>query len=326
MISVIVPVYNVEKYLDKCVQSILAQTYKDFELILVDDGSPDNCPQMCDQFAKNDSRIRVLHKKNGGLSDARNAGTAIASGEFVTYVDSDDYVADDYLEKLHSLLEKYDADIAVTGVERYYGSKPNCKNEKENEYCYSGVEALEKMLYQDTLDSSACAILLPKVMALNNLFPIGKYHEDEFTTYKYYSEARKVAVTTRKQYFYFQRPGSIMHIFGQSAVDELDASDNLVHFCKNNYPNMEKAAKSKKFSNYCQVLLKNTNINNDNYKEYKRIIHYIDNVKFDILFDNKTRRKNRIAALLLIFGEGILRFVWETIVRVRKQYDFLLII
>ena len=116
MISIVVPVYKVEKYLDKCVQSILAQTYKDFELILVDDGSPDNCPQMCDEYAKKNKKIRVVHKNNGGLSDARNAGTTIASGEFVTYVDSDDYVSKDYLAILNDLRIKHEADISVGGL------------------------------------------------------------------------------------------------------------------------------------------------------------------------------------------------------------------
>lgn len=116
MISVIVPVYNVEKYLDKCVQSILKQTYKDFELILVDDGSPDNSPQMCDEYAQKDKRVKVIHKANGGLSDARNVGTLNASGQYVTYIDSDDYVSNDYLEVLNWLIIKYNADIAVTGI------------------------------------------------------------------------------------------------------------------------------------------------------------------------------------------------------------------
>ena len=100
MISVIVPVYKVEKYLDNCVRSILTQTYSDFELILVDDGSPDNCPKICDDYATNDDRIVVLHKQNSGLSDARNSGLKIAKGSFVTFIDSDDYVANDYLETM----------------------------------------------------------------------------------------------------------------------------------------------------------------------------------------------------------------------------------
>lgn len=103
LVSVIVPIYKVEAYIDKCIRSILKQTYKNYEVILVDDGSPDKCPDICDKYACEYDNIRVLHKKNGGLSDARNAGVSIARGEYVTFVDSDDYIADDYIETLVSM-------------------------------------------------------------------------------------------------------------------------------------------------------------------------------------------------------------------------------
>lgn len=302
MISIVVPVYKVEKYLDKCVQSILAQTYKNFELILVDDGSPDNCPQMCDEYAEKDTRIRVIHKENGGLSDARNSGTSIANGEWVTYIDSDDYVADDYLEVLVTLIEKYNAEIAVVGIDVFYEGETPKTQKKIEEYLYTSDEALEKMLYQDTLDTSACAILLPIDIAKKNPFPYGKYHEDEFVTYKYYTSVNKVAVTTKKLYFYLQRKGSIMHVFGQASLDELDAADNLVDFCKVNYPNIIKAAESKKFSDYCQVYLSISNRSLVDDKIYFRITDYILKTRYRILTDAMARKKNRIAAALLLLG------------------------
>lgn len=309
MISVIVPVYKVENYIDKCIQSILAQTYTDFELILVDDGSPDNCPKICDNYALKDERIRVLHKKNGGLSDARNEGTKIANGEFVTYIDSDDYVSEKYLETLVYLLNKYDADIAVTGINIFdEGGIPKLSSSKRI-YVYSGTEALNKMLYQDTLDTSACAILLPIEIAKRYPFPYKKYHEDEFTTYKYYSNVNKVVVTTEKHYFYLQRKGSIMHVFGQASLDELDAADNLLFYCKTNYPNLVKAAESKKFSDYCQVLLSNDNLKENYLEIYNRITSYLNDKKLQLLFDKNCRKKNRIAAMLLLFGVPVLNFV-----------------
>ena len=247
MISVIVPVYGVEKYLDKCVQSILAQTYRDFEILLVDDGSPDNCPQLCDAYSQKYDCVRALHKSNGGLSDARNFGIKYARENDVTFVDSDDFVAPDYLEVLVRLKEKCQSDIAVTGIYKYSSfDKITEKRDEAQEFCYTGIKALEKMLYQDTLDTSACAMLLPTSIARKYQFPVGKYHEDEFTTYKYYSSVKCVSVTTQKQYFYLQREGSIMHVFGQSSLDELDAADNLVTFCEKNYPQLTAAAKSKK--------------------------------------------------------------------------------
>lgn len=309
MISIIVPVYKVERYLDKCVKSILTQTYKDFELILVDDGSPDNCPQMCDYYAELDNRIKVIHKQNGGLSDARNVGTSIARGEFVTYIDSDDYVSNDYLSELISLQKKNAADIVVTGIEVFdEGEIPKIKK-KYKVYKYTGKQALEKMLYQDTLDTSACALLLPIEIARKFPFPIGKYHEDEFTTYKYYSNVESVIVTTKKQYFYLQRKGSIMHVFGQTSIDELDAADNLVDFCKEKYIDLVPAAESKKFSDYCQVMLFNSNLKKDNNDVYNRISSYLREKRFQILFDKKCRTKNRLASLFLLFGNDMLQFI-----------------
>lgn len=303
MISIIVPVYKVEKYLDNCVRSILTQTYSDFELILVDDGSPDNCPKICDDYATNDDRIVVLHKQNGGLSDARNAGLKIAKGSFVTFIDSDDYVANDYLETMMAMQQKYDVDIVVVGIETFLeGENPRINNNNK-EYVYSGIEALEKMLYQNNLDSSACAMLLPIEIAKKYPFPFRKYHEDEFTTYKYYVSVEKVAVTTKPLYYYLQRKGSIMHTFGQANIDELNAADNYVNFCKEQYPDLVSAAESKKFSDYCQVFLSNRNIDKINHLEYLRICTYIDEVKNKIFKDRKCRIKNRIAALIIIiFG------------------------
>lgn len=309
MISVIVAVYKVEQYLDKCVQSILAQTYKDFELILVDDGSPDNCPKMCDDYKNQDSRVRVLHKKNGGLSDARNAGTAVAKGDYITYIDSDDYVSGDYLKTLISLIKDNNADIAVTGIELFSEGKEPFKGSSSKVYIYSKEEALEKMFYQDTLDTSACAMLLPIGIAKNYPFPLGKYHEDEFNTYKFYSAVNKVAVTTCKQYFYLQRTGSIMHVFGKSSMDELDAADELVFFCKESYPQLVCAAESKKFSDYCQVLLSNNDIKQDYPQEYARITDYLKTKRLQILLDKRCRRKNRMAAFVLLMGVEMLKFV-----------------
>lgn len=310
MISVIVPVYKVEKYLHKCIESILEQSYKDYELILVDDGSPDDCPDICDFYAEQYSNIIVIHKENGGLSDARNAGIKIARGEYITFIDSDDYVDQNYLITLISLLEKYDADISVTGIKTFYENEviPQ-KNGIIREYVYTGMEALEKMLYQKTLDSSACAMLLPTKLARQFLFPYRKYHEDEFTTYKYYASVNKVAVTTRPQYFYFQRRNSIMHTFGQASLDELDAADNLVNVCGEYWPDLIKAAKAKKFSDYCQVLLSSNAVRAENPVIFSRIVCYLNNEKKKIICNPNVRIKNRVAAALLYVGVNALVMV-----------------
>lgn len=320
MISVIVPVYKVEKYINKCVDSILQQTYKDFELILVDDGSPDRCPEICDNYAKKDKRVCVIHKENGGPSDARNTGIRAAKGNFVTYVDSDDYIARDYLETLIKLTSEYNADIAVTGIQVLNESSDVQDFKDESVYCYTGMEALENMLYQNNLDTSACAMLLPIEIAQNNLFPEGKYHEDDLTSYKYYAEADKVVVTTKPQYFYVQHSESIMHSLGQVNIDELDAADYLVKFFENNYPKLTKGAVSKKFSSYCQVSLSVPNKVQAELHINGRIKEFLKANCWGVLLDGKTRWKNKIAALAIILaGTNGLQYIDQLRIILRNK-------
>lgn len=309
-ISIVVPVYNVEQYIDKCVESIMKQTYTFFELILVDDGSPDRCPAICDAYAQKYKNVIVLHKKNGGLSDARNYGVEHANGEYVTFIDSDDYVSEDYLETLVELKKKYCADICVGGLNTFYeGNVPKIQKKPVKEKALSGLEALKQMLYQSGLDSSACALLLPKNITQEFCFPVGKYHEDEFTTYKYYANVEKVAITSKSIYYYLQRKNSIMHTFGQTSIDELEAADNYVEECKENWPTHVKAAETKKFSDYCQVYLSIDDLEKIEPKMYETIGVYMSDKKKQILFDRNARKKNRFAALILMFGPSTLRFV-----------------
>ncbi len=308
-ISIIVSIYKVEKYIHTCVKSLINQSYKNYEIILVDDGSPDNCPSICNEYASNYDFIKVVHKKNGGLSDARNYGLNYAIGEYVTFVDSDDYVSEDYLEVLVGLKEKYNADICVGGLCTFFeGEVPN-PSKRIKDACFTGLEALEHMLYQNMLDSSACAMILPLTIAKKNLFPVGKYHEDDFTTYKYYTSVNKVAVTTKSVYFYLQRRGSIMHAFGRASLDELDAADNLVSICKSKWPQLVKAAYSKKFSDYCQVLLSTDEKELRKFHVYTRISSFLNCYKQKMVFDCKARVKNRIAAIILLLGEKYLRTI-----------------
>lgn len=300
MISVIIPVYNVENYIVRCIESVLSQSYSDYEVILVDDGSTDLSGQICDKYALRYPNVHVYHKLNGGLSDARNFGLEKANGEEVTFVDSDDYVSSDYLYVLSCIKRKYKADIAVGGIKKFNEGKSPKPLKFCKEFSYSGIEALEKMLYQDTLDTSACAMLLSRNLARMYLFPIGKFHEDEFTTYKYYSSVARVAVTTKSIYFYLQRCKSIMHSYGKPMHDELEAADNLVEVCERDYPSLIRAAKCKKFSDYCQVYLSVDNLDSNDLQFDQRIYNYLKSYSRDAIRDNKARLKNRIAALIIV--------------------------
>lgn len=203
MISVIVPVYNVEKYLDRCVESVLNQTYKDFELLLVDDGSPDECPRLCDEWAKKDERIKVFHKSNGGLSSARNYGLDRAKGDYIAFVDSDDFVHPDYLNLLYSALTQADADVAICD---YINFKENdvINYEKEKTEAfeeYNNIAIFQK--YEEVDLVVAWNKLYKKNIFANVRFPIGKIHEDEGTHYKCLYQSKKTVVIKNVLYYYF---------------------------------------------------------------------------------------------------------------------------
>ncbi|MEE0898037.1 MAG: glycosyltransferase [Acutalibacteraceae bacterium] len=219
LISIIVPVYNVEKYLERCVGSIISQTYENLEIILVNDGSPDKSGEICDTFAKIDSRIEVYHKENGGLSDARNFGVEHSSGEYVAFIDSDDYIAPNYIEYLLSLIKKYNADISACYMTETYGDTADYRtnDEFQNEQLLTGKEACLKLfgnLYSVLV--TAWGKLYRSDIVKKYIFPVGKIHEDEATTCKYYYEATRVAVGNRCLYAYYQNPKGIMHTKGNS--------------------------------------------------------------------------------------------------------------
>ena len=181
LISVIVPVYNVEKYLKKCIQSIINQTYKNLEIILVDDGSSDNSGKICDEFAQKDNRIKVIHKTNGGLSDARNAGLDVMSGEWVSFVDSDDFVSPYYIENLHYLVNKYDVDMAITSFVRFFNENTKLSSNKisnQEVLIHNPDEAIKNMLYGKYYSVSACFKIYKKDLFYNNRFTKGKIYED----------------------------------------------------------------------------------------------------------------------------------------------------
>ena len=214
LISVVVPVYKVEQYLDRCVQSVCAQTYRNLEIILVDDGSPDNCGEMCEAWRAKDERVRVLHKANGGLSDARNRGAALARGEYISFLDSDDYLAPDALEYLLGLLRQHDADIAIGALRAVPGGEERFERQPEEQLTVMDAEACCRALLAFQFDEQlivACAKLCAAPLVQQNPFPLGRLHEDEATTYKYYDQCRRVVLSNRAVYAYFQNPGSITH-------------------------------------------------------------------------------------------------------------------
>lgn len=225
-VSIIVPIYNVEKYLQECINSICKQTYSFLEIILVDDGSPDQCGVICDLNAIKDSRIHVIHKENGGLSSARNIGLELATGEYISFVDSDDFLHPQYIEILLELCHKYDCDIAQCDY--------LCVSENSIKLPLNPCSSLVFYDNKQAIHELCCGSSPYKyTVAWNKLYkrelfdtiryPLGKIHEDEFVAHQLLWKVKKIAVTNQYLYYYLQRVTSIM---GQSySVKRLDALD-----------------------------------------------------------------------------------------------------
>lgn len=242
-VSVIIPVYKVEQYLHACLNSMEAQTYQDFELILVDDGTPDSCGEICDNYAETHPNTKVLHQENAGLSEARNQGVKIASGEYVTFIDSDDYVAEDYLEYLMMLIEKYQVDISIAcNVKFLDANKPSFNNDKLYDCSVTASEALEKICYNEY---SICAWgkMYKREIVEKYPYPKGQLYEDTATTYKIVGSSKKVAYGNKVIYFWRQREGSITH----SKINErhfygIYAAKEQLKYMEKNYPGVVPAA------------------------------------------------------------------------------------
>ncbi|WP_455635074.1 glycosyltransferase family 2 protein [Parabacteroides sp.] len=247
MISVVIPVYNVEKYLNKCVSSITEQTYEDLEIILVDDGSTDDSSRLCDVWKQKDKRINVVHKHNGGLSDARNVGIEIASGEYISFIDSDDFISPDYFDYLFALMAGNDADISV--CQRYevdendniikLGRKVSNRVIRGNESC------MKVFLTDRSIDTPAWGKLYKRNLFKDSgiRYPVGRLHEDVFTTYKLIHLCSVVVTGSKALYAYRVRSGSIVNSnFSEKHLDTIYGRKELVRFISDNYPSLLRLA------------------------------------------------------------------------------------
>lgn len=248
-ISVIVPVYKVEDYLDRCVQSIVSQTYTNLEIILVDDGSPDKCPEMCDKWAVKDSRVCVIHKENGGLSDARNAGMAVATGEYTSFIDSDDYIAEVFFERLLTTAQNTDSDIVECDVLKFSENDVPCFNDREFDVqTYNTQEALSRLIIESGFRQHVWNKLYKRDSALSVMFEKGKLNEDEFWTYQVFGKAERVTKIDLPMYFYLQRSGSIMGTaYSLRRLDALEAKVLRQKYIEDKFPLLSSVAKTELF-------------------------------------------------------------------------------
>lgn len=210
LISIIVPIYKVEPYLNKCIESIVDQTYRNTEIILVDDGSPDNCGSICDAWAEKDGRIVVIHKENGGLSDARNAGLKIAKGEYIAFVDSDDRIASDFLSELLNAINDTGADISECAVNYISESGTVTKTRFAAAGPIDRIEALRRLILEDGVYQTVWNKLYRREVLGGIMFEKDKYNEDDFWTYLIFDRINNLASVNKPLYNYLQRRGSII--------------------------------------------------------------------------------------------------------------------
>lgn len=240
-ISVVIPVYKVEPYLDQCVRSVVDQTYTNLEIILVDDGSPDNCPAMCDAWAERDSRIKVIHKKNGGLSDARNAGLEIAAGEYISFVDSDDWVSLDMFEMLVGILKETGAQIIECGTALVYPETAEKQaapvRTASAVQVYHTEEAMRHLLLEDVFSPMVWNKLYCRKCIADIRFEVGKLHEDVFFTHQVFGNCSNIAKTEAECYYYLQRGNSIMgKPFSLGNLDSLEGKWRRVQYMEEHFP------------------------------------------------------------------------------------------
>lgn len=320
MISVIVPVYKVEKYLDRCVESILSQTYRDFELLLVDDGSPDRCGVMCDTWATKDSRIRVFHKPNGGLSDARNYALDRMRGDYVSFVDSDDWLDPECLEyQLGVLLSVPDAKVAVFGCKTVRDGGAN-----EWKVCGDTVmtheEAMMGVLYERGMLVTAWGKLYRREIFSTLRYKVGVLMEDEDLIGEVLSRTDKVVSGSSNHYYYLQRNESIVHqsFTRKKYDDQMSATEHLISIARKLGPKMEPAIRRREARDRMSLLRLMGGCAKEFIPLRKELRHEVLS-RWPMLFDPRAQMRDKLGLMALVPGFWCFELLWNFYGRIRRN-------
>lgn len=306
LVTIVVPIYNVEKYLANCIESILCQTYKNLEILLIDDGSTDNSGVIADSYDKKDARITVYHKINGGLSDARNYGIDRTHGKFITFVDSDDYVSPFFVEVLYSNLIKFDADVSGCVYRRTHNLDTNSRRDLNAKIMnWNSEVALKKMLRQeDEFTTSACALLYKTSCFKDVRYPKGAYFEDLGTTYLILHNAKKVVRTSECLYHYYVREGSISNNhFEVKYMDQYKFAEEVNSFIGKNYPNLVNDANARLVGVCFNIYMTLEQNKSDEFDQYRKVLKdTIYKYRVKMILTKNTPLKVRGACLLSYLG------------------------
>jgi glycosyltransferase involved in cell wall biosynthesis len=304
-VSVIVPIYKVESYLKRCIESILKQTYKQLEIILVDDGSPDSCGDIAEQYAKEDSRIKVLHKENGGLSDARNFGMKYVNGEYVIFVDSDDWLAPNLVEKLIKAMIKYQADLVQTAFyyahDDYLQFDNRVYNVEESPAVFDNQTLMKELVVNEKVKNFAWGKIYRTSLIKDIPFKKGVLFEDVFWAHKVMMRVNKFVLLNEPLYFYYQRNDSIVANYTPRNLDIINGLLERHHFILENYKELEDESNKmilKTLLIHYNLLLRNRK--KDKKGTYrKNISHYVKRHYKE--FNKAVRSENHLKKQLSLF-------------------------
>lgn len=310
LVSVILPVYNISQYIDKCMFSLLSQTYSNYELLLVDDGSTDNSGYICDKYEKKDSRVKVFHKVNGGLSDARNYGIQKAKGTYITCIDPDDYVDPDYIEYLMQLIDKYHTKMSICHHRVHYDNGRIKDLGSQGEVLLNTEEALKEMLYHRSIDTSAWGKLYRKDLFDSVKYPKGKIFEDIGTTYALMLQCNRIAVGYESKYNYVFHNNSIVNShFSLRKLDMIEMTDKMGTDVVNRYPGLSDAVLRRRV--YARFSTLNQMLNTTEYLEIRnQIINFIKNNSKAVFFDIEAPIRDKVAIITLNISYSLYKKIW----------------
>lgn len=269
LVTVIIPVYNVESYLKKCIESVLSQTYKNLEVFLVDDGSTDNCPKICDEFASKDRRVIVIHKKNEGQGVARNVALDKCKGEYIAFVDSDDLIKPNMIETMVSAIERNNTDIALCGIAVNNGVKLHDKPIFSKEVCWNTEQLMKKYVTTSYVFTGPCNKVYKKTLFDNIRFPEFRANEDAYIMHSLLGRCKKAVHIGECMYIQNIRPNSTEQSpFSEKKLALLDCSQSLIEYYKSNFPDLYKFVAYKKINDSAVLM---SSIIEADYKKYKDI-------------------------------------------------------
>jgi len=322
LINIIVPIYNVEQYLRKCIDSILSQTYTNLRVIFVDDGSSDNCGQICDEYAKTDDRVTIIHRQNGGLSAARNSGLDICEGEYVAFVDGDDYVVLDYIEFLYKLLKENSADISQCGwYIEYSQNRIMDSSRKHTTFTLNSSQAIGSLCYNGIYNVGAWGKLYKLKLFKKVRFPEGRIFEDTAVSYLLAEKSEKIAVNLTPKYYYVQRYDSIANgtVWAEKKYQLIEMGDEMASYITEHYPALSKAANVKRVFVRLSTLSQMVNCNHYDKQRISEMKRVIKQYRWGVLLDKKASRRDKLGIIALTPGFWFYFVVWKLYYRIVRR-------